>query len=307
LRSIGALVKMQRPALRRRFGPELLLRLDQAFGREEEIIQPVKPVEPYHERLPCPEPICTATGIGIALQQLLEMLCLRLKTEGKGIRTAVFKGYRIDGKLEQIAIGTNRASHAIQHLFKLFELKIATIEPALGIELFTLEATKVEDVAQLQEALWNGGGQLEDEHLTELLDRLEGKLGAGIIHRYLPQEHYWPERSIKSTTGLSEKPVIEWPTGRPRPVRLLPDPEHIFVSAPIPDYPPMMFMYRGKRHDISKADGPERIEREWWLDAGEHRDYYYVEDKEGRRYWLFRAGHYDNDRQGQWFIHGFFA
>jgi protein ImuB len=307
LRTIGSLVKMPRPALRRRFGYELLRRIDQASGVEEEFIQPIVPLEPYCERLPCPEPICTATGIEIALKQLLETLCLRLKTEGKGIRTAFFKGYRMDGKVEQIDIGTNRASHAVQHLFKLFELKIVAIEPALGIELFTLEAGKVEDVPHLQEALWAGNSRLDDEDLTELIDRLEGKLGAGIINRYLPLEHYWPERSIKSTAKLTEKAVIAWPVGRQRPVRLLPQPEHIEVSAPIPDYPPMMFVYRGKRHDISKADGPERIEREWWLESGEHRDYYCVEDKQGQRYWLFRAGHYSGKTQGQWFIHGFFA
>jgi protein ImuB len=56
-----------------------------------------------------------------------------------------------------------------------------------------------------------------------------------------------------------------------------------------------------------KADGPERIEPEWWLQTGQHRDYYCVEDEEGHRYWLFRLGHYDAEKTYQWFIHGFFA
>ena len=34
------------------------------------------------------------------------------------------------------------------------KLKYATIEPALGIELFILEANKVEDVSPVQEKLW---------------------------------------------------------------------------------------------------------------------------------------------------------
>lgn len=58
---------------------------------------------------------------------------------------------------------------------------------------------------------------------------------------------------------------------------------------------------------IIKADGPERIEREWWLNEGKHRDYYYVEDEKGQRYWLFRLGHYHSKIAAQWFIHGFFA
>ncbi len=79
------------------------------------------------------------------------------------------------------------------------------------------------------------------------------------------------------------------------------------MTAPIPDYPPMLFRYKGKIHKIKKADGPERIEQEWWIARGRHRDYYYVEDEEGKRYWLFRSGHYDEAGSYKWFLHGFFA
>ncbi len=78
-------------------------------------------------------------------------------------------------------------------------------------------------------------------------------------------------------------------------------------SRAIPDYPPMLFRYKGKVHNIKKSDGPERIEREWWLEEGEHRDYYCVEDEEGHRYWVFRSGHYSEKKIDQWFIYGFFA
>ena len=76
--------------------------------------------------------------------------------------------------------------------------------------------------------------------------------------------------------------------------------------APIPDYPPMNFRYKGKLHTIKKADGPERIEQEWWIEQGQHRDYYYVEDEEGCRYWLFRLGHYE-EASFRWFVHGVFV
>jgi protein ImuB len=77
--------------------------------------------------------------------------------------------------------------------------------------------------------------------------------------------------------------------------------------APVPDYPPMNFRYKGKLHKITRADGPERIEPEWWIQEEQHRDYYYAEDEDGNRYWLFREGHYNADKSYQWFIHGFFA
>src|SRR4029453_18012148 len=129
-------------------------RLDQALGNKEEVIEPVIKVEPHSERLPCLEPIQTSTGIEIGLQKLLEILCNRLKQEGKGIRVAFLKCYRVDGKTEHISISTNHPSNNTTHLFKLFELKICTIEPGLGIELFVLIALKVEDMSPMQETLW---------------------------------------------------------------------------------------------------------------------------------------------------------
>lgn len=307
LRQINQFIGMPRSALRRRFGQLFIKKLDQALGHEEEVIHPVQPIEPFQERLPCLEPIVTATGIEIALERLLETLCNRLRQEHKGLRIALFKGYRVDGKMEQIQIGTNRPSYNVRHLFKLFELKIATIEPALGIDLFILEAQKVEDISPVQEKLWEKVGDLDDTGLSELLDRLAGKLVGDHIHRYVPDEHYWPERSVKPASTLNERSPTEWKIDKPRPIQLLSTPELIEVTAPIPDYPPMLFRHKGKLHKITKADGPERIEPEWWLQQGQHRDYYCVEDEEGHRYWLFRLGHYNADKTYQWFIHGFFA
>ena len=307
LRQTGSFINMPRTALRRRFGQQLLKRLDQALGFEEEMIIAVTPVEPCQERLPCLEYIVTATGIEIALKQLLHTLCTRLQQEEKGLRMAIFKGYRIDGKIEKIEIGTNRPSCNTRHLFKLFEIKIDTIEPALGIELFTLDALKLEALKPVQEDLWEHASGLNNIDLAELLDRIAGKMGAQYIHRYVPDQHYWPERSFKPAASVDEKIQTPWKVDRPRPSQLLPRPEPIEVTAPIPDYPPMLFRYKGILHKIVKADGPERIEQEWWLQQGQHRDYYYVEDEQGHRYWLFRLGHYDTASSYQWFIHGFFA
>jgi len=306
LHRVSQFISMPRPTLRKRFGQPFLDRIDQAIGRLAEIIQPIQPTVPYQERLPCMEPIVTATGIEIALEQVLTSLCQRLHNEQKGLRTAVFKCYRVDGKTVQISIETNRPSCNVKHLFKLFSLKIPTIEPDLGIELFVLEAPVVEDHIPQQEKFWGGAGGLEDIRLAELVDRLAGRVGADAIHRYLPDEHYWPERSFRKATSLVEKPTTGWRTDKVRPLQVLSSPERIDVTAPIPDYPPMLFVYKNKIHKIVRADGPERIEQEWWLQQGQHRDYYRVEDEEGCRYWIFRLGHY-HDETYQWFIHGFFA
>ncbi|HEY4206230.1 MAG TPA: DNA polymerase Y family protein [Puia sp.] len=307
LDKIHRIAGMARQSLRTRFGNELLLRLDQAFGRVAETIASVLPVEVYIERLPCLEPICTAGGIEIALTKLLNMLCKRLQQDGKGLRTAVFKGHRVDGKLIQTDIGTHRATQNVAHLFKLFEEKIPTLEPDLGIEVFTLEAPKVEDVGPSQTVFWEGAKGLPDKGLSELIDRVSNKTGADRVHRYIPSEHYWPERAITVTDSFDEVALERWSVTRPRPIQMLARPEPIEVTAPIPDYPPMLFKHRGALHKIIRAEGPERIEQEWWITSGQHRDYYSVEDEDGIRYWIFRSGHYKGIDPHQWFLHGYFA
>ncbi len=77
--TIKSFIGIGRSVLRRRFGQGFLVRLDQALGNEDEPLQLLQPLEPYHERLPCLEPIRTATGIEIAIKQLLENLCRRLR------------------------------------------------------------------------------------------------------------------------------------------------------------------------------------------------------------------------------------
>ena len=84
LLQIGSFMSMPRSALRRRFGAPLLQQLDKALGQEMEMLQPIRPIQPYQERLPALEPIRTAKGIEIALQQLLETLCATTFQRRKG-------------------------------------------------------------------------------------------------------------------------------------------------------------------------------------------------------------------------------
>jgi protein ImuB len=251
------------------------------------------------------EPICTATGISIAIKTLLQELCQRLVRESKGLRKCELFCYRVDGNIQSIAIGTNSPSRNAEHLFKLFENRISLIRPDLGIELFVLEAAVVEDLQNTQDALWSQSSG-NSVVIAELLDKLAGRIGAENIYRNLPQEHYWPERSIKRSLSLSEKLNTDWRDDLPRPLHLLPRPESIEVSVPIPDYPPLLFKHKGVLHTVKKADGPERIEQEWWIGSGLYRDYYCVEDEQGARYWLFRSGDY-NTGNAKWYLHGFFA
>jgi protein ImuB len=94
-----------------------------------------------------------------------------------------------------------------------------------------------------------------------------------------------------------------------RPLLMLERPEAAEVLAVVPDGPPMHFRWRGVLHQVAEAQGPERIAPEWWRRTAERtRDYYVVEDVEGRRFWLYRAGLYgQSGPTPQWFVHGVFG
>jgi protein ImuB len=305
LKTVGDFINMPRTALRRRFGQGLLSRIDQALGFEIEMITPIKPPAVYEERLPSLEPIRTASGIEIAIKAMLEKMCSRLCKEGKGLRSCQLRCYRVDGNVQTINIGTHKPSRNALHLFQLFEIKIPHIQPDLGIELFILEVPIVEDLVPPQDSMWTTS-YVNETAVAELMDKLAGKIGSQAIHRFLPSENYWPEMSVKNSTSLTEKPSTKWRNDLPRPLHLLSKPEPIEVSVPVPDYPPLLFRYLGALHTVKKADGPERIEQEWWIQEGLYRDYYCVEDEQGARYWLFRSGNYESSN-AEWFIHGFFA
>ncbi|MGH7125698.1 MAG: hypothetical protein ACREFI_15090, partial [Stellaceae bacterium] len=100
----------------------------------------------------------------------------------------------------------------------------------------------------------------------------------------------------------------------------------IEAIAPIPDDPPVQFRWRRLTYRIRAADGPERILGEWWrspedatpasrvgvaarsrrTNEPELRDYYAVEDTDGRRFWVFREGLHKPGVTPGWFLHGVF-
>jgi protein ImuB len=304
--AVGDFIHMPKSVLRRRFGNSIVLRLYQALGQEPEFLIPLAEPVPYSERYPMLEPIRTRGAIEIAVHALIDQLCKRLYGEGLGLRSAVLTYLRIDGKSGQLVIGTNHPSQRTDHIFKLFEQKLDQIEPALGIELFILDATKTETAIDKQSLLWSGKPDSKSELVAELLDNIAARVGASNIHRFLPDEHYLPERAAKNTPDLTAMPASDWPCDLPRPVQLLEPPEPIEAMALTPDYPPRQFIYRRERHIIANADGPERIECEWWDQPQPFRDYFNVEDEDGKRYWLYSTPDAAAGHPANWFLHGYF-
>jgi protein ImuB len=294
-------------ALKRRFGAAFVTQLQYALGYLHEPFPAIvrKPV--WEEKLNCISPIVNQKGMETALQLLLDAMCSRLQKAGLGLRKAICTCYRGDNTSQQMEITLINTCNEVQFLQQLFSHKIAAVYPEPGIVLFSLLALDVGICRPQQEAIWVNTSA-NSAAITTLFNKMANRIGTDNIFRFFPDEHYWPERAVKAVLPHETVvPATVWKKWQTRPVLLLQYPIRIQVAAPIPDYPPMLFRWQEQVFKIIKADGPERIAQEWWLQQGEHRDYYYVEVEAGNRYWIFRLGHYNALQKDQWFLHGYCA
>lgn len=314
LRRIGQLTRQPRAPLARRFGPGLIRRLDQALGHEYEPILHCRPAPCHQSRLAFAEPLLTRDGVEAALEPLLALLCEQLATAGVGARKLRLGGYRVGGDVVEAQVGTGRPVRDAMHLKRLFAEKLERFDPGFGIDTLVLAAIEVDPLAPAQAALEESRGGSAPEALAHLLDRLANRLGAGRVLSLMTLPRHPPEHAQRAIAALTEATTPAVSALAPRPLQLLATPEPIEAVAPVPDRPPVMFRWRRRQHRVALADGPERIAPEWWLedpaelfnDAERLRDYYRVEDTDGRRFWLFRAGLYRPDQPPKWYMHGIF-
>jgi protein ImuB len=330
LKRIGDLAAMPSDALARRFGEAVARRLDQAQGDMPEPLSPLGEVPTRRVRLSFAEPIAELADLLLATERLTADLVPRLAREGMGARRLDLAFHRVDGRVERIRLGTARPSRDPRHLTALFKERLDTVDPGLGVEDMILAAFAIEPLPAEQIGLPGHPAGSEANGVAPLLDRLGNKLGLAALSRLESRESHIPERA-STRVPISVTPAKAGAQGQlapepgsmdpclrggdgirpPRPIRLFEPPEPVEAFWLLPDDPPFRFVWR-RRHRVTRADGPERIAEEWWQpaasgDVDEIRDYYRVEDEEGRRFWLFRAGLHGNDRPPRWFLHGVFS
>ncbi len=307
---IGALAALPRAPLVRRFGTLVTTRLDQAFGRVAEAIEPEFPPELIQTRLTFVEPLLTPDAFATVIDRLTATICSDMERSGSGARRLDLVFERVDGTTQAIRVGTARASRDARHLARLLRERLERIDPGLGVEAMRLIVPRADPLMPVQAAARLTATDVEEPDIAPLIDRLANRLGPERVYRVAPVDSDVPERSVRKSR-IQEKATGVWPVDLPRPVRLLDPPQPVEAMALLPDHPPVAFTWRRVRHRVRRADGPERIAGEWWKRNGETRsvrDYFRVEDEDGHRYWLFRRGDGENAVSGdmRWFLHGFF-
>ena len=316
LKTIGAVVAMPRLALARRFraAEDVIDALDRLVGRKAEPLTAAA-----DEPCPCAllkleEPATRAEAASQALERLIPSLVRELEQRQLGARRLTLTGFRVDGSTAAATVATAIASREPKHLQRLLagamERGAAALDPGFGFDAFALRADWAEPLDPAQANLVEEpNGEAE---VARLIDRLSVRLGAEKVRRPVAFESHVPERA----SGWV--PAVDMPSPGPsreregsRPQRLLDAPEAIAVLYATPEGVPRRFVWRRAVHDIARVEGPERIAPEWWRErsTARLRDYYRVEDSEGRRYWIYREGLIGDGRGGApaWFMHGLFG
>lgn len=315
-RRLAQLFALPRGPFAKRFGKAVLLRLDRALGRSGEALTYRRPPSPYVSRLAFAEPISAPEDMARVAEDAAAALCARLERDGKGARRFELFFHRLDGKSPSVAVGLALAGRDARRIARLMAPKIEAVDPGFGVETVTLAAYEVESLSGRQVKLEGAAQPAVEDGLSPLIDRLTNRLGEDRVWRAVPVESHVPELSVGREKPFAPPAEARpWDPEAPRPVRLFRRPEPLDdVLALTPDDPPRQFRWRGRMHRVSRAEGPERIGEEWWkrreieeVSVGHVRDYYRVEDADGGRFWLFRAGLYQPGEPAKWWLHGLFG
>jgi protein ImuB len=328
-KSVGALIDKPRAPFAARFPAELLRRLDQALGRVDEPLIPVVAPPVYHSLRYLLEPIITQEAVVALASRLMQTLAHVLTRDDVGARALRLSLYRVDGEVKAVDIALTLPTRNVSHVARMIELKLdalaTTQDAGFGFEAIGLAVTLAEPIPARQTELTSiahshpspasgggsGWGQADrTERCAALIDTLRQRLGPQSVRRFAPVASHIPERAEALPPLDGEASAWPEPEQQPRPLLLLPHAEPTEVMALVPDGPPRRFCWRGVTYEIAGAQGPERIAAEWWHHRAlaPTRDYYLVEDADGRRFWLYREGLYGRETtSARWFVHGLFA
>ena len=317
LKRIEDLSGVARDALARRFrvvrapAANPLVRLDQLLGRVPEPLLPVFAQVPPLVQRRLIEPLRHRELLDQVLADLASDMVRALEGQGLGARRLDLALWKVDGEVVHRRLELAAATREAAHITRLFAAKLDDVDAGFGIELARLTASWCEPLA-LNQRDFEAAAEAHGTSLAACIDRLSVRLGADAIRRPEPVASHWPERAQRWLPPLEPgRAAQESLAFHARPLKLLDRPELIAVIHASPDGLPRRFRWRGELHEITRAEGPERIAPEWWRERGAARlrDYYRIEDAAGRRYWIYRRGHAGDGRGGvpEWYLQGLCA
>ncbi len=313
LKRIGQAAGRDRRELTARFGARMVFALETALGRAETPISPRAPLPDYRAERAFAEPVATQEAIRATLVALARALGDALEKHGEGARRLEADFFRADGAVRRIAVETGAPTREARIVERLFREKLDALadplDPGFGYDLIRLSASRAER-AGAETPDFDADAHARRE-VRFLVDRLSARFGATRVLAFEARDTHIPEAAFAAIPAQhARENEAAWTRIRTqgeaprRPLRLFARAEPVDALAAAPCGAPLAFRWRSAARHTRLAEGPERIAMEWWRhqETMPTRDYLRLEDADGRRLWLYRAG-----APPQWFVHGVFA
>jgi len=305
---VGELFELARDGLPARFGPDLLLRLDQALGEAFEPFEALVPVSRPRAVRAFEVPVADLEVVSRSVAELAAELTAELARRGEGVLRLELTLLRAELEPHREELVLCRPSADLAHLRSLLERGLERTSLGAGVERIELAAARTAPLVARQLGGWRNameggsvGAQEGSRALGELVDTLTGRLGRERVVLLQPVESHLPERAFRRDGAAfgGSRPGNAQLTPHPRPSRLFARPEELEVALDR-DRHPRGLRWRGVERRVVRTVGPERIEMPWWSDArrARARDYFRFEDEDGRWLWVGR------ETDGRWFVHG---
>jgi protein ImuB len=323
LKTIGDLATRPRAPLAARFGEALPQLLAQLLGEQDVRITPRRKLPAIWAEARFAEPLGRSEQAIEVIADLARDVARQMARRDQGGRRFEVSLFRADGHVARLAVETGSPTRDVAILLRLLRERIDSLadplDPGFGYDMIRLAVPVTEMLTPEQLKL--EGRSVAETEIATLVDRLSTRFGRHRIRRFQPHDSHIPEQAGFELPAQDRPIRNEWPEpeeGEPplRPLQLFDPPQPITVIAEIPDGPPRRFQWRRASHLIVRHEGPERIASEWWRrkdghlpgKAGLTRDYYRVEDSDGRRFWIFRHGLFGTEKASpHWYLHGLFA
>jgi protein ImuB len=322
LKTIGHLATRPRTPLATRFGKTCTLKLARLLEEEDPHITPRRSPPAITVERRFAEPIAHSEIMLAILSEMMAEAAVLLAERGQGGRRFEARLFRSDGHVASLAIDSGLPTRDAKLLDRLFRERIDSLsdplDPGFGYDMMRLDVPRTEPLAPAQVEI--DGPSNHEGDWRALLDQLSIRLGSERVRFFHARESHIPERSFFTRAATAKIPDQAWLAPDPedppmRPLNLFDPPQPVEVTAGFPDGEPRSFRWRRQVHRVNLVEGPERIAPEWWrhlrgYEPGNRslsRDYYRVEDKEGRRFWLFRHGSDHGADRPKWYLHGVFA
>jgi protein ImuB len=305
--TIGDVLRLPRETLASRFGEILPQRLDQALGLLPETFECERLKEPLSAAREWEWPIDDRMALACVCRQLLRELLAMADRYGLGIQELAGELKTETGPVT-IEIRLVEPTREERHLDQLVGLHLERRAWTGGVMAVRWAALRLGRPMQAQ-GCWFGEGAetTTSRSLSCLVDRLTSRLESTAVLRTEVLPDAQPEHMVRLIPWTraphlgQERLTLPPEQSRGRPLRLLGIPEPIEVSSIVPDGPPFRMVWQEQNYVVVRSWGPERIATGWWRAQDVERDYYRVEWEEGTHVWVYR-----DQRNGRWFLHGFF-